>query len=132
MKAMHKMRNLPPPPATAPMEINRVTRECESEFRQKFEYGRNSGSNTDCEETWEKINGLLKKYQKAVEDERPIFIVRSETSLITVDALRGMEVFENEQMKANRVRTFYFVFILPCFFIRTPLFFRLPVTKVYH
>ncbi|CAG8571670.1 7429_t:CDS:2, partial [Paraglomus occultum] len=76
IEANGKLNELPPPPANAQFEINRVTNMCESKLRHKLE---NTGTdlNDENDSLWEKIRRRLNEYNMAIENERPAFVLTS-------------------------------------------------------
>ena len=113
------MIELPPPPANAQFEINKVTTTCERKIRHKLENpGIDSNNKNDL---WDKIKNQLNEYNTAIENERPAFVLTSSSmyhrSNLLVDVLRNIPtVNHNETYDSIRVTTmkivssFYFHF----------------------
>ncbi|CAG8517604.1 9382_t:CDS:2, partial [Paraglomus occultum] len=108
MEANGKLNELPPPPANAQFEINRVTNMCENKLRHKLNTV--TGLNNGNDNLWEKIREQLNEYNMLIENERPAFVLTSffggvrETLL--VDLLQNIPA-------ANRNETYSSIIVTP-------------------
>ncbi|CAG8667865.1 5181_t:CDS:2, partial [Paraglomus occultum] len=73
MEANGKLNELPPPPANAQFEINRVTNKCENELRHKLNTVTDSNNGNDS--LWQKIKRQLDEYNMAIKSKRPAFVL---------------------------------------------------------
>ena len=94
-QATRKLKEIPQPPANPQFEINRVTKMCEDEIRQKLE---NTGTNLNDknDNLWERMREQLNEYRMAIGNERPAFMLMSpNVEPLFVDILKNIPKVNN-------------------------------------